>query len=535
MRREHTGRGAAALVLLVVQGLFEAGSILTLVPLLAAVGIPVGEAGWAGTVFDRLGWSPGLLGVLALFVALQTVVAATGLLQARWGLTLQHRVTETVRSRLRDDLDRMKWSSFRALEPGRVLDALTTQTERSGSMVFVALTGASAVVLMVVHAGLAFTLAPVLTVLALGSAALVAFVLSPMIRQARGIGEGLRQRYQEHHAGVARWMAAGRLARFHGSGPFATSKGIEEASVHVVLHRSRARFLFEVAGVLLLAAIAYAAVSVFELEPGRLLLCLYLFARLVPRAQQLQQQALTIQSLRPAWEATSALHREAVAAQEPPAGPVRRLRQRLELRGVTIRHDRTVLDGVDLVVRPGEKVALTGPNGAGKTTLLELLGGLTEPHEGQVLLDGEALDRPAWRQRVAYVPQEPILLDGTVQDNLAWAAPDADEARVTAALAAVDCPRLAPDVEVGPGGNRLSGGERQRLALAMALVRDPDLVLLDEPSSQMDAAAEERLAAVVARLEPAVVMVSHRPGAMAGMPRVLHLDGGRLAPAAAAS
>ncbi|MFD0275766.1 thiol reductant ABC exporter subunit CydD [Kitasatospora sp. NPDC127111] len=222
--------------------------------------------------------------------------------------------------------------------------------------------------------------------------------------------------------------------------------------------------------------------------------------------------------------------------------------------GLVVRHPgRTepALDGAALTLRPGTTVALTGPSGAGKSTLLAVLLGLTSPDAGSVRItaaDGRTYDlaelEPAsWRRQIAWVPQQPHLFAGTVADNLRLHRPDADEARLRAALAAahaLDFVQRLPQglaTVLGEDGAGLSAGQRQRLALARVLLADDrPLVLLDEPTAHLDGESEAAVVDTVRALaaDPArtVLLVAHRPALLAAADEQVRLAGPAL-PAAA--
>ena len=216
----------------------------------------------------------------------------------------------------------------------------------------------------------------------------------------------------------------------------------------------------------------------------------------------------------------------------------RRHRSRLE--GVTVRHEgrgAAALDAVDLALAPGERVALVGPSGAGKSTLLGLLARLADPDDGRVACGGVDLrdgDADAWRRRVAWVPQRPSLLAGTVAENVRLGDPSASDARVWAALEAANAAALVrslPDglaTRIGDGGRRLSAGEARRVALARAFVRAPSLVLLDEPAADLDAASAALVEEAIERLcrGRTAVVATHRLAMTAGADRVVVLSTG---------
>ena len=192
------------------------------------------------------------------------------------------------------------------------------------------------------------------------------------------------------------------------------------------------------------------------------------------------------------------------------------------------------LHGADLVVEPGETVALTGPSGCGKSTLLDVVLGLRRPGSGQVLLGGvdlRDLDLDAWRAGIGWVPQRPHLFARSVADNVRIGRPGASEAEVEAALEAAGLTAVVRhlphgvDTRLGDGGAGLSLGERQRLALARAFVRDAPLLVLDEPTASLDAETEAEVLDAVRRLTEGrtALVVAHRPALAALADRVVHL------------
>jgi ABC-type multidrug transport system fused ATPase/permease subunit len=195
-----------------------------------------------------------------------------------------------------------------------------------------------------------------------------------------------------------------------------------------------------------------------------------------------------------------------------------------------------VLDGLDLELAPGETVALVGESGAGKSTVAALLLGLLAPTAGRVTIGGVDLgdcQPAAWRTNVAWVPQRPTLLRGTIADNIRLGASASDGAvRAAAALAGAD--GLVGDLPlgyatlVGDGGRPLSPGERRRIALARAFLRDAPLVVLDEPTADLDPASVELVARAVQRLGAGrtVLLIAHRAELVAHADRVVRLEHG---------
>jgi ABC-type transport system involved in cytochrome bd biosynthesis fused ATPase/permease subunit len=215
---------------------------------------------------------------------------------------------------------------------------------------------------------------------------------------------------------------------------------------------------------------------------------------------------------------------------------------RIELEGVTVTYPgRSVpaLRGVDLAIPPQGMLALVGATGAGKTTIANVVLGFLTPDAGTVQVDGvplAAYDPAAWRHRVSWVPQRPHLFHGSIAENIRLARPDADDEAVRAAAAAAgvevflrDLP-LGAETPVGDDGVRLSGGQRQRIAIARAVLADARLIVLDEATSQLDAASEAVIRDTVRRLarDRAVLVVSHRLALAAAADVVAVVDAGRI-------
>jgi ATP-binding cassette subfamily B protein len=197
------------------------------------------------------------------------------------------------------------------------------------------------------------------------------------------------------------------------------------------------------------------------------------------------------------------------------------------------------LADVDLDVRPGETVAFVGSSGSGKSTLLNLVLGFVRPTRGRVLLDGvdmEELDLRTVRRFVSVVPQDSVLFEGTIRDNIVYGLGEVSDARVLAALRdanALEIVEAQPqgwDTVVGERGARLSGGQRQRLSIARALVRDPRVLLLDEATSALDPASEAKVKEALGRLMRGrtTLVVAHRLSTIRSADRIVVLERGRV-------
>jgi ATP-binding cassette, subfamily B, multidrug efflux pump len=225
---------------------------------------------------------------------------------------------------------------------------------------------------------------------------------------------------------------------------------------------------------------------------------------------------------------------------EPPTAPVTELRQHgyLELRDTGFRYpgaEEPVLCNINLVARPGEVTAIIGSTGAGKTTLLNLIPRLFDATEGEVLVGGvdvKVLDPDVLARAIAIVPQKPYLFSGTIASNLRYGRPDATDEELWHALRIAQANFVTDlDAPISQGGTNVSGGQRQRLAIARALVHQPDIYLFDDSFSALDYATDAALRAALSHEtgNATVVIVAQRVSTIRSADRIIVLDNGRIA------
>jgi ATP-binding cassette subfamily B protein len=197
------------------------------------------------------------------------------------------------------------------------------------------------------------------------------------------------------------------------------------------------------------------------------------------------------------------------------------------------------LEGFDLVVRPGETVALVGPSGAGKSTVFQLLMRFYDVNAGQVRLDGvpvQATSLAELRSRIGIVPQDSTVFSTSALENIRYGRPEASDAEVHAAAKAAfahDFIVALPEgyaTFLGERGVRLSGGQRQRISIARAMLKNPPLLLLDEATSALDAESERMVQAALeaAMKDRTTLVIAHRLSTVLSADRIVVLDAGRI-------
>jgi ATP-binding cassette subfamily B protein/subfamily B ATP-binding cassette protein MsbA len=501
--------------------------------------------GWRGTgpFDDRLGWA---LAAFVLYAAHAVLGAALSRVLVQTGLRGLKRVREAVfRGILGMSLRRLQGSKAGDLLYRATWDTFAFQTLFHQGL-FTCLTASASLLAMGV------VMWRMNRPLAWVAIATVSPLLGVMKIFARGIGRRadaaqaadarLAERFQQtvSHLPVVQGYggeSAEALA-------FATDAEAAEAA-RGRQHRFELAYLAAVgvvfaagtAGILWLGA---REVEAGRLSTGGLLVFLAYLAQFYEPLQQLSQVGTTVSNAgagaRRVLELLESPAEPAPARDPARLPPPAAVGRRIELEDVTFayRPSQPVLTRQSLDVRAGEAVALVGRSGIGKSTLLQLIPRFFDPDEGCVRMDGIDVRRLALaelRRNIAWVPQEPVLLPGTVADNIAYGSTGVSREAVEAAAAAAqahDFIRRLPrgyDTVVGDGAIRMSVGEKQRLNLARAFLRDAPVLLLDEPTSALDEGSEELVMRALAQLRHGrtVLMIAHRERTLAIVDRVVRM------------
>jgi ABC-type multidrug transport system fused ATPase/permease subunit len=220
-----------------------------------------------------------------------------------------------------------------------------------------------------------------------------------------------------------------------------------------------------------------------------------------------------------------------------------RVKEKISYRNVRFsyptRNDQTVLKGINLDIRKGEKIALVGPSGSGKSTIVQLLLRFYSPDKGSIMIDEtdiQAIDLSYFRGRIAIVPQEVILFGGTIHENILYGNPEADRKEVEIAAKkanALDFITGFPegmDTLVGERGIKLSGGQRQRIAIARAILRDPDILILDEATSSLDSNSEYQVKEALDLLmhNRTTIIIAHRLATIKKVDKIYVIQDGNI-------
>ena len=503
-------------------------------------------------VLDAVSRSAPLTTPVTLLLAVLVGAALLGGLE-RYLLqrTAEGVVLET-RARLAAHLLRLPVAEHDRRRTGDLLSRVGADTTLLRAVVTSGLVEAASSVVVVVGAAVAMLLLdPLLLFVTLLSVGLGLGLVLLVSRRLRALSAQAQARVGDMTASVERALSAVRTIRASGAEERETGAVTASAreAYEAGLRTARLQALVSPAGdvavqgsFLLVLGLGGARVARGELSVADLVaFVLYLFLLVVPLGQALQAWT-TLQTGLGALERIEevlALPAEADTARGD--GPLRAARADLELVDVDFAYadGLPVLQGVSFRVPHGTRTALVGPSGAGKSTVLALVERFYDVTGGSVRLGGvdvRDLPREGLRASLGYVEQEAPALAGSLRDNLLLAAPDADERRLADVVDSVNLRDLvdrAPaglDTEVGDGGVLLSGGERQRLAIARALLAAPPLLLLDEPTSNLDARNEAALRNAVDAVarDRTLLVVAHRLSTVVDADQIVVLDQGRV-------
>lgn len=488
--------------------------------------------------------------LLCAYVALVTVKA---LLNRSLSIRERNFIEDTgmrLRERLYRAVSGASWESLAAQRTTDTINLFTSQCGQVsygiGEMIHLLASCVSACIQL----GIALMMSPAVTALVCALGACMLALFSPLRKKSRDYGDEMIQIGRDFYGELQNQLSSIKEVRAYGveqehAALFEKiSASFKSAQMRYARLSATPGVIYSVAAALLIAVVYLVCTLGLRIETDRLVVLVYVFARLWPIFSGFQGRIQYLNSCVPAYEkltkAFEELHPETDAEEETDADFSAWRETAFD--GVSFYYqndEKAVLQDVSFSLRRGEIVALMGRNGAGKTTAVNLLLGFLLPKRGTIQVDGKPLTPAtvrAWRRQAGYVPQDPLILNASVRENLTRFHPDATEEQLIAALKAAmawDFVSRMPnglDTALGDRGVRLSGGERQRIVLARVLLGKPSLIVLDEATNALDYESETAFRDVIQSMsgQAAVVIIAHRLATIRMADRAVVLENGRI-------
>ncbi len=544
-----------ALLLILFLALLEGIGIMMIVPLLGFVGI-TSEGGSINTfvavIFDILGLPKSLLTILLIYVFLiicREILART---QKLLNSGIQHNIIQTLRNRLYTSICHAEWIFLTKTRSSDFSHTLTVDVNRLGNGANILLQFISATIMLGIYIAIALSLSFTMTILTLFCGAVVLVILKNKIVSSRHTGKIETGLGKKLHSIIIEHLSSMKLAKIfcaeeRSIDRFKRVTGmIMENTIKFANETATTRMWFGIISVVIMSFFIYISIEVVSVSAVTLLLLLFIFARMMPRISSLQQSFQQLLHVQPAL--TSFLDMEnscknaAEGITKNTVSPLT-IKDSVCFKNVSFSYHKEenmdVLKSMSFSMPVHNTTAIVGVSGAGKSTIADLLMGILYPCSGELLIDGAPLSSDilmSWRMAVAYVPQENFLLNDTVRENLLWFNPGVNEENIQAALthaAAKGFVEKLPqglDTVIGDRGVRLSGGERQRIALARALLTKPQMLILDEATSSLDAENEKRIQESIEALHGnlTIVIIAHRLSTIRDADQIIVIDNGEV-------
>ncbi|MGF1728822.1 ABC transporter ATP-binding protein [Photobacterium kasasachensis] len=542
-----------ALVLMIIQGLTAGFGLLMIIPLLQIIGFDTttSTANILALKLEELlrlfNLQLNLPFILLLYILIVSTIATLNYYLATSKARLQQAYICSNRQELYEALLCSQWQFIISNRMSDFTHSLTTQVQAIGHAAQLMLTLLSQLVLTIVFITLSLVMSWQMTILATSFAMLLLLLLLPLNRLIYGSGQKQLNGFKAIFSLLTEQLASLKMIKSYASEQqyaekvLHTSRELELQHVKVIQVNAMIRMIYLIGGGIAFSTLFYIAVNWFAVPYTTLLLLLVIFARLLPLVSSIQSNYQRLLHQLPAFEDVEAMKHRCHAAKEAPFHCKRNtpiLNHAIRLENVSYCYpdkQKPVIDNLSLTIKRNQTLALVGPSGAGKSTLTDLLAGLLQPEFGNLYCDDIKLKGEhllAWRQGVAYVTQEVFLFHDTIRANLCWVAPNADDQKLWEVLkqaSAEEFVRQLPEglnTIVGDRGIRLSGGERQRLALARAILSNPQLLILDEATSALDLDNEMKIKQALQQLhgKMTIIIIAHRPATIQHADALIELE-----------
>lgn len=532
--RRFPGLLVGSTALLILEGLFGVLAVFSLAPLIdlgMSVDLQQGSAisrqaaGWMRTV----GLPVSLGGMVVVYLVIQALKSGLSILSRHVMLRTKYAILRDLILGTFDEFFHARWLFFSSQQQGRLLNTFLREFDSVGEAFWAMALFCSSVVQLILYLSVAVAISWQVTSLSLAMAAVLVLPLVFLGRVSYRYGR--QNTATGNQIGIVIQESLGMAKVILGFGN--QRKSLQDLERVFDAHRrvtvpsqtlkAGMPLMYEPFAMVVLA-VALLTARRLAIPLSEVAVLLWALRCGIPLVGSVTTQRNLMAHLLPSYEQIHALREEAKALRQPSGARVFTALQRevvVDRVSVAYPGQAPCLSDVTMRIPKGRMIAVVGESGSGKSTLIDTIMGFHPPAAGRVSVDGvplEAFDVTSYRQRIGYVPQDSVLFNATIRENLRWANPAATDAEIHSACCAANADEFVTqfrdgyDTVVGDRGVRLSGGQCQRVALARAILRKPDLLILDEATSALDTHSERLIQQAIERVakDTTVIVVAHR-------------------------
>ena len=523
------------IILSVINSLTTGIGIVVLIPLLDLINISSSDIGILSafiTLFAQMSYAMRVAALLLLYVSIMLMTALITRYMSILNTKFVQKYVKQLRLKVYDSVIDADWEILTAQKHDDLLNSFTNETSKISNAMTIFPTLISIIIAAITQLSIAFALNAALTAVVIFFGSIFFFSFRNFFSIAKKNGEKMRIANRKYLGEIRNQLES--INEIKSYGVEASHKEMlheildEYESTNVVKTKMSTlpKLLFSISSTVLIAVIFYLANVVLQVEIVELILIVYIFARIWPIFSKVHNQIQILNDALPSFdniENTMKILNSTPKEQEPVGEPIG-LDKKIVFDKVTFSYkssEENILSNTTFTIKANAITALKGKSGVGKSTIVNLLMGLLKPTKGTIYVDDIALNNDnirAWRKTIGYMPQDPIILNKTIRENIVRFHPNATEEEIFSALEksqAIDFIKKLPegiDTLMGNKGTRLSGGEQQRIALARALVSCPNVLILDEATSSLDNENEQGIQQILQSLKRnvTILIIAHK-------------------------
>lgn len=547
------------LVFMLLDGLTSGIGIVILIPILSFTGITGQENTSVPfiknllSILHQYNLKIQLILVLSVFIVLIVIQALINYKLNVLNTEIVQGYTKFMRINLYKKLISSEWSYFSKSKKSDITSTFTNEISiiASGTIYFLRIL--SQLLISVAQLTVAFMMSVPLTLFVMLCGIIILFLMKASFSKSKNLGKSLRlinqsllSEIEEQLNGVKEVKSYGiETAQLKNFAQF--SENVEKNMKDFTIVQSKSGMFYKISAAIVISLLFFVTVFYLDVKPVSLIILIYIFAKLWPMFTSFQNNLQNIFSMIPSFISLQnnlqALdnHREYINASSSNK-EMNSLNHFITFKNICFKYGNTQnfrLYNINFEIKAYSTTAIVGKSGSGKSTLTDLLLGLLKPEYGEIICDNTIINTnnlSLWRKKIGYVPQDSFLFNATIKENLLRFNSLVSDTDINYALSISDCMEFVNnlpqklDTVIGDKGIRLSGGQRQRLVLARALLRKPEVLVLDEATSSLDNESEYKIQKTIENLSGklTIVIIAHRLSTIKNADNIIVIEDGRI-------